>query len=137
MKKLTDTRRDFIKKTALSTAALSVGGILPGFSAASYRNIVGANERIRVAMMGVNARGLALAQNFSQQFDCESTYRCEVDTRPTEKCRGAVEKSQQRRPAAEPDIRKLVTYADVDALVVAAPGHWHAPAALLASQAGK
>lgn len=137
MKKLTDTRRDFIKKTALSTAALSVGGILPGFSAASYRNIVGANERIRVAMMGVNARGLALAQNFSQQSDCEITYICDVDTRATEKCRGAVEKNQQRRPAAEPDIRKLVTYADVDALVVAAPDHWHAPAALLASQAGK
>ena len=137
MKKRTNTRRDFIRKTAIGTAALSVGGILPGFSAASYRQIIGANERIRVAMMGVNARGLALSQNFSLQPNCEIVYVCDVDTRAAEKCRAAVEKNQQRRPKAEPDIRKLVTYADVDALVVAAPDHWHAPAAILASQAGK
>jgi len=39
-----NNRRDFIKKTALGTAALTIGGVLPGFSAKSYRNITGANE---------------------------------------------------------------------------------------------
>src|SRR5690606_8749311 len=100
-------------------------------------NIVGANERIRVAMMGVNARGLALARNFSAQPNAEVVYVCDVDTRAAEKCIGAVEKNQGSRPIAEPDIRKLLTHADFDALVVATPDHWHAPAALLASKAGK
>lgn len=137
MKKTTNTRRNFIKKTAIGTAALSFGGVLPGFSAKSYARIMGSNERIRAAVMGVNARGLALSNNFSLQPNCEVTYICDVDSRAAEKCIASVEKNQGRRPEAEPDIRKLVTYNDVDALVVAAPDHWHAPATILASQAGK
>ena len=137
MKKPIDSRRNFIKKAVVGATALSFGGILPSFSAKSYANIVGANERIRVAMMGVNARGLALARNFSAQPNAEVVYVCDVDTRAAEKCIGAVEKNQGSRPIAEPDIRKLLTHADFDALVVATPDHWHAPAALLASKAGK
>ncbi len=137
MKKPIDSRRDFIKKAVVGATALSFGGILPSFSAKSYANIVGANERIRVAMMGVNARGLALAGNFSAQSMCEVAYVCDVDSRATEKCNSAVEKSQGKRPKSEADIRKLLSFPDFDALVVATPDHWHAPAAILASKAGK
>ncbi len=52
------SRRDFIKKSTLGTAAVYAGGILPGFSAGSYSRIAGANERINVAMMGVHSRTL-------------------------------------------------------------------------------
>ena len=48
------TRRQFIKNVAIGTAAVSaskVGGVLPSFSASSYRNIVGANDRIRIAVL--------------------------------------------------------------------------------------
>jgi len=61
------SRRVFLKNSLAASAAVSIGGILPGFSAKSYARIAGANERIQVAIMGVNARGLALAQNFSSQ----------------------------------------------------------------------
>ena len=57
-------RRDFIKKTLGTTAAISVGGVLPAFNAKSYANILGANDKIVVSMMGVNSRGKALAKNF-------------------------------------------------------------------------
>lgn len=137
MEKPIDSRRDFIKKAVVGATALSFGGALPSFSAKSYANIVGANERIRVAMMGVNARGLALARNFSAQTGCEIAYVCDVDSRAAEKCNDTVGNSQGKRPKSEPDIRKLLSYSDFDALVVAAPDHWHAPAAILASQAGK
>jgi predicted dehydrogenase len=138
MKQLDDkTRRHFIKNAVTGAAVLSLGGILPGFSAKSYANILGANDRIRVAMMGVNSRGLALANNFSMQPNCEVTYVCDVDSRAADKCIGQVEKNQNKRPKAEPDFRKALEYKDVDALVVAAPDHWHAPAAILASKAGK
>ena len=49
------TRRDFIKKTAVGTAALSLGGVLPGFTAKSYANIIGANDRIHAPKYAVKA----------------------------------------------------------------------------------
>ena len=60
------TRRNFIKKVSIGTAAASVGGVLPGFSAKSYNNIVGANDIIRMAAIGVNSRGNALAGGFAR-----------------------------------------------------------------------
>jgi predicted dehydrogenase len=137
MKENENTRRVFIKNAITGAAALSFGGILPGFSAKSYASIMGSNDRVKVAMMGVNARGLALASNFSLQPNCEITFVSDVDTRAAAKCIAVVEKNQNKRPKAEPDFRKALANKNVDALVVAAPDHWHAPAAILASQAGK
>ena len=132
-----NNRRDFLKKVVIGTAAASFGGVLPGFSAKSYASILGANDRIRTGVMGVNARGLALASNFSLQKNCEITYISDVDTRAADKCIAAVEKLQKKRPKSAPDFRKALEDKNLDALVIAAPDHWHAPAAILASQAGK
>lgn len=130
-------RRDFIKAAAMSATAVSFGGVLPGFSAKSYGKIMGANERINVAGMGVNARGLAVAGNFARQENCDVTHICDVDTRAMEKCIAAVEKIQNKKPKATGDFRKALEDKDVDALIVTAPDHWHAPAAILACKAGK
>ena len=132
-----NNRRDFIRKTVLGTAALTVGGVLPGFSARSYRNIAGANERINVGVMGVNSRGNALAQNFAMQKNCNLVYVSDVDTRATAKCINAVAKITGSKPKAMPDFRNALEAKDMDAIVVATPDHWHAPAALLAMKAGK
>lgn len=137
MNKSNESRRDFIKKTAGVSAGLVVGGVLPGFSASSYKRILGANEMLRVSVMGVNSRGNALAKNFAFQENCEVIHICDVDSRATEKCIAAVEKVQNKKPAGFVDIRKSLENRDVDILVVAAPDHWHAPAALMALQAGK
>lgn len=131
------TRRDFIKKAAVSTAALTLGGVLPEFSAKSYANIVGANEKIRMGAIGVNSRGMALATNFAKQPQCEVTYICDVDSRAVTKCIDAVNKAVGYTPKGEKDIRKMLEKKDVDAVFVATPDHWHAPAALLAMKAGK
>ena len=52
--KAKSSRRSFVKKTALGTAALTLGGV--GFSAKSYKNIIGANERLHVALVGCGRR---------------------------------------------------------------------------------
>jgi predicted dehydrogenase len=132
-----DSRRDFIKKTIAASAAVSLGGILPAFTAKSYGNILGANERIKVGIMGVNARGLALARNFSQQKNCEVIYISDVDSRAMETCIGTVEKIQNARHKAAPDFRKALEDKSLEAMVIATPDHWHAPAAILACKAGK
>ena len=92
------SRRDFIKKALTGTAVLTVGGILPGFSAKSYGRILGANEKVRLGDMGVNSRGLALASNFALQPNCEVVSISDVDSRATEKCIKAVEKIQNTKP---------------------------------------
>jgi len=130
-------RRKFIKQAVTGVAALSVGGILPGFNAKSYGSIIGANERIRVACMGVNARGKAVAANFALQKNCEVIYVCDVDKRAAAKCISVVEKNQNKATKNQPDFRKALEDKSLDALVVTAPDHWHAPAAILASKAGK
>ena len=132
-----NNRRDFIKKAVTGAAVVSVGGILPGFSAKSYGNIFGANDRITIAMMGVNSRGMALANTFAKQENVEIIYVCDVDSRAETVCSGSIEKMQNKRPAAIPDFRKALENKNLVAMVIAAPDHWHAPAAILASKAGK
>ncbi len=132
-----NTRRDFIKKSIGSAAAISVGGTLPAFGAKSYANIIGANEKIIVSMMGVNSRGKSLAKNFSRQENCEVAHICDVDSRAITACAEAIKDRQARVPVGFTDFRKSLESKDIDALVIAAPDHWHAPASLLALQAGK
>jgi predicted dehydrogenase len=132
-----DSRREFIKKMTTASAAVSLGGVLPGFSAKSYANIVGANERIRVGIMGVHSRGLALAKNYASQKNCEIIYICDVDSQSMNKCIDTVEKIQNKRPKAAPDFRKALEDKSLEAMVIATPDHWHAPAAILACAAGK
>jgi predicted dehydrogenase len=132
-----DSRRDFIKKTIAASAAVSLGGILPTFSAKSYASILGANERIRVGVVGVHARGLALSKNYAQQKNCEIIYISDVDSQSMDVCIDAVDKIQNSRPKAAPDFRKALEDKSLEAMVIATPDHWHAPAAILACKAGK
>lgn len=131
------TRRDFIKTAALGVSTLSLGGFVNEVSAKSYTNIKGANDKIRVAVIGVNSRGRALAVNFAKQEGCEVSCICDVDNRAIAKCCDEVAKVQKSKPKGEKDFRKALENKDIDAVVIATPDHWHAPAALLAMQAGK
>ena len=126
-----------MKKAASGAALATVGGILPAFSAKSYAGIYGANERINVACMGVVSRGMAVGSNFAGQDNCNVIYSCDVDRNASAKFANTINGIQNSKPKEEKDIRKVLEDKDVDALVVTAPDHWHAPAAILGVQAGK
>ena len=132
-----NSRRNFIKNTTVGTAALTVGGVLPGFSARSYSRIIGANNKILVSMMGVNSRGKALASNFARQENCDVAHICDVDSRAITNCMEAIKDKQTLVPQGFGDFRKSLESKDIDAMVIAAPDHWHAPASLIALQSGK
>lgn len=134
---MNSTRRNFIRKTMGTTAVVAMGGILPSFSAVSYKRIIGANERLRASIMGVNSRGKSLAQNFSSQPDCDVLHICDVDSRAITSCIEAIKDKQEIVPNGIRDVRKSLESKDIDLLVIAAPDHWHAPATLMALQAGK
>jgi predicted dehydrogenase len=62
---------------------------------------------------------------------------CDVDSRAIATCTGDVEKITGKRPVGVPDFRKALENKDINAIAIAAPDHWHAPAAILAAKAGK
>lgn len=130
------SRRDFLKQAVLGAAGITLSN-LPGFSAKSYANIMGSNERIRMGVVGVNSRGAALAQNFAKMQDCSVDYICDVDTRALSRGIASIEQITGSRPKGEQDLRRLFERKDLDAVIIATPDHWHAPAALMAMQAGK
>ena len=135
---MTTSRREFIKKLGAGSALFTVGGVLPGFSASSYRRIMGANERVNVAVIGVNSRGNALARYFAlQTTSCEVAAICDVDKNAIEKTIASVKNVQTRAPKGERDFRRTLEDKQIDATVIATPDHWHTPAALLSLQAGK
>ena len=80
------SRRDFLKTAGAASALMSVGGVLPGFSASSYSRIVGANELIRLSIVGVNGRGTALSSNFARMPGGEVATICDCDQRAINKC---------------------------------------------------
>ena len=133
----TNSRRDFIKKSVGASLAVTAGGILPGYSAASYSRIPGSNGRIRVSVMGVHSRGKALAKNFARQPNCDVIHICDVDSRDIEVCITALNEIQNFKAEGFRDFRESLESKDIDAMVIAAPDHWHAPASLMAMQAGK
>ncbi len=61
-----NSRREFIKNISGSSAAVVIGGIGVGFTAKNYGKIIGANDRIRVAVIGSNGRGSGMAATFSK-----------------------------------------------------------------------
>lgn len=87
--------------------------------------------------MGVAGRGDALAKSFASQSDVEVLYICDVDSRAVDETSAAVSEIQSDQPKGVVDFRRALDDADVDALVIAAPDHWHAHATILGLQAGK
>src|SRR2546429_4045716 len=94
-------------------------------------------EKVRVAVMGLNGRGTVLARTFARAAHAEVASVCDVDSLVLAKGVSAVSGVQGKPPKGLGDFRKALEDKDVDALVIAAPDHWHTPAALLAMQAGE
>ncbi|MGB7294839.1 MAG: Gfo/Idh/MocA family oxidoreductase [Candidatus Aminicenantales bacterium] len=124
-------RREFLRQAA----AAGVGfGVLGGLD---FRFAQGANERLQIAVIGVNSRGHALAETFAHLKDAHVAYICDVDIRAVSRTVQAVATLQDRRPVGVEDFRKTLDDPELDAVVIATPDHWHAPAAILALDAGK
>ncbi|HEX7905595.1 MAG TPA: Gfo/Idh/MocA family oxidoreductase [Chitinophagaceae bacterium] len=132
-----DSRRKFIKNVSLGTAALAISKTGFGFSAKSYKRIIGANDRIRMAVIGSNGRGAGMAATFAKQDNTDVIYVCDVDEKAREKGINAVKKTGKDAPKGENDFRKVLLDKDVDATYIATPDHWHAPATILCCVAGK
>ena len=133
-----ENRREFIKKAAAGSIGMAVGGSAFGFSAKSYSRIVGANELVRVATIGVNSRGNSMGATFAGQKNTEVGTVCDVDDRAIPKAIQAIQKAKQTLvPTSEKDCRRVLNDKSIDAIYIATPDHWHAPLTIMGCQAGK
>jgi len=123
-------RRDFIRQSALAGA-----GILLSPSVFSIGR--SQSEKVIIGVVGTNSRGNYLARMFAQLPNVEVGYICDVDVNVLNKTVAEIEKLTGKKPKGEKDVRKLLEVKDLDAVVIAAPDHWHAPATLMALKAGK
>jgi predicted dehydrogenase len=129
------TRRKFLGTSAAVAGAAAVTAA--SFSANSYARILGANDRINLGFMGTNSRGAALLGSFVSNGGINITNICDVDSRVIDKTSATVKKLGFAMPKATDDIRVMLEDKNMDAIVIAAPDHWHATAGVMALQAGK
>lgn len=101
------------------------------FTASSYQKILGANERIRLGLIGAGSRGTGVMRNFLQS-GAELAAACDVYA-------AMVDRAQQIAPGAKgfSDHRKLLELAGLDAVLIATPDHWHSRIAIDSLNAGK
>jgi predicted dehydrogenase len=131
-------RRDFLKKSTVTAAGISIGAL--GFSARSYKNIIGANERVNVASIGIRNFGYTLIKEICKLKDGQNIQivtLCDVDEQLFAERHKYVYDQTGIKPRNEWDMRKVFEDKDIDAVFIATPNHWHALATIWACQAGK
>jgi predicted dehydrogenase len=133
-----EKRREFIKTLAVASAGIAVTGKSFGFTAKSYKKIIGANDRIHVAIIGLNGRGGSMSGTFAHQKNLEIGTVCDVDSRTIPKAiKTITDAGQATAPKGEKDCRKVLQDKTLDAIYIATPDHWHAPLTIMGCQAGK
>jgi predicted dehydrogenase len=131
-------RRDFIKKSLIGSAGIAIGGM--GFSAKSYGSILGANERINVAVIGIRGRGVSHIDawcNLKDSHNVRLKTLCDTDEQFFDPRSKTVLDKTGIKPSTEWDMRKVLDDKEIDIVSFATPNHWHALGTIWACQAGK
>ena len=114
------------RRTALRTAAA-------GITAASYKRLRGANDRVQVGFIGYGLIGSQHVHDFKNQKDVDMAAMCDVYQPRLEQ--GVAACGQTAKPYS--DFRKMLDNKDLQAIVVSSPDHWHARMTIMACAAGK
>jgi predicted dehydrogenase len=130
MNNLSD-RRQFLKTTAAAGIGLAA---LPAWIRADPTSPA---NKVRVAVVGTNNRGLDHIEALAGIDKAEIAYVCDVDDRALAKGVAQAAKYVPVQPKALKDFRRALDDTSVDAITIAVPDHWHAPMAIMALAAGK
>jgi predicted dehydrogenase len=125
------SRRQFLRSSAVAAGAAFA---LPTMVPASVFGAAAPSERITIGCIGVGNMGSSDLKAFKGNAGAQVVAVCEVDAQRLEEARklaGIEEKSGYR------DFRELLARADIDAVTVVTPDHWHVPISIAAVRAGK
>ncbi|UCD51696.1 MAG: Gfo/Idh/MocA family oxidoreductase [Phycisphaerales bacterium] len=126
-------RRAFLGQSARFASAASVGTL--AFSTVPP-SVLGANERVNLALIGCGGRGRIVARGL---IECGArfTYACDLHEERRESVGKELADAQKAEVKRVADMRDVFDAAEIDAVVVATPDHWHAGITVQACQAGK
>ena len=117
---------------------MGTAGLAIASTAKSYGQILGSNDRLSFAVIGVRSRAYAhLSSLKANKSAARISWVCDVDSNTMKKFAADTEREMGEAPATEKDFRNILQRKEVDAITIAAPDHWHAPMAITALQAGK
>ena len=120
----------------MNTRRLFLGAA--GALALTRRLSAAPSDSVRIGIIGLGGRGNALmTQELSRVPAARLTHLCDVDQARLEKAQTAAEKAGYGKVRGSADLRRVLEDKEVDAVIIATPDHWHAPAAILACAAGK
>jgi predicted dehydrogenase len=131
-------RRQFLEQSMFAAAAaVATTGAAPLF-AEDEKQSSSPNEKLGVAVVGVNGRGGTHIGAYAGRKDTEILYVCDVDSNVGQQRVPEIAKRQgDRAPTFVKDIRKLLDDPRVDIVSIATPNHWHSLGAIWSMQAGK
>lgn len=125
-------RRDFLSSSTGGIAALAAIGALT-----RPERVLGANNRVRVAICGLHGRGNDHLENYAKIQNVEIAALCDIDASVLSQRLSQMDKMGLPKPATYVDVRKLLEDKSIDAISIATPNHWHSLMAIWACQAGK
>lgn len=131
---LPHNRRDFLKRAA-ATAGVASTFVIAGTSASG--RVLGANDRVRIAVAGIHGRGQTHIAGFGGMKDVEIAYLVDPDSRLFASRSKLVTQRAGNTPACVQDIRRALDDKNLDAVSIVTPNHWHSLMAIWACQAGK
>ncbi len=131
------SRRRFLEDSLLLLTAASVPVKVFARDKDGPRQTVSPNEKIHVAVIGMNGQGMSHLNAFAGMNDVIITALCDADSAVLERAVSALEKKGRPAPKTYQDIRRMLEDKQIDAVSIATPNHWHALAAIWAMQAGK
>ncbi len=133
------SRRGFLKKSAgLATGVTLAAGVPTSATAISSSRVLGANNRIRIGLIGSGGRGGSDLKQFVKIEGIQCVALCDVDTAQMEKTQSQIlDPVGQKAEQQTQDFRRLLDRTDLDAVIVATPDHWHAIPTVMACQSGK
>jgi predicted dehydrogenase len=127
-------RRDFLQAAA---AAAAVAHARPLIAATQQTGIVGANERIRVGIIGCGNRANQVADDWMKHKDSVFVAACDVAKDRLDETAARLGQVQGNKLDTYEDYRRILERKDVDAVFIATPDHWHSPMTIEALAAGK
>ena len=106
-------------------------------TAAQATRVMGANDRINMAVVGLGGRGRAHVTGYMQIPEAQITALCDVNQEALERAQAQVMRATQQTPKGYKDMKEVFADKNVDAVSMPLPNHWHALATIWACQAGK
>ncbi len=129
-------RRDFVEQALVTASAALATGVVASAAEPIQTRKVGPNDKIRVAVIGVNGQGGSHVSEWLKNPDCDLVAICDCDPAAYEKLKPKF-KNLAKPPRYVQDVRKLLEDKNIDAVSIATPNHWHAVMAVWAMQNGK